>query len=130
MSTREPMSFAEVEQDERSDAAHGESPMHYCIYDNILDRAEPMPGLATRNLIGEQNLMSMRESLSFAEAEQDAAWRATMQEEINSVEQNCTWELADLLQGHCAITLKWVYKLRRNGAREIVKHKAHLVTRR
>jgi hypothetical protein len=53
------MSFAEAEQDERSDAAHGESPMHYCIYDNILDRAEPMPGLATRNLIGEQNLMSM-----------------------------------------------------------------------
>jgi hypothetical protein len=52
-----------------------------------------------------------------------------MQEEINSVERNRTWELADLPQGHRAITLKWVYKLKRNEAGEIVKHKARLVAR-
>jgi hypothetical protein len=52
-----------------------------------------------------------------------------MQEEINSVEQNQTWELADLPQGHRAITLKWIYKLKRNEAGEIVKHKARLVVR-
>jgi hypothetical protein len=50
--------------------------------------------------------MSTGESCTFAEAEQDVAWQAAMQEEIDSVKQNQTWELADLPQGHCAITLK------------------------
>jgi hypothetical protein len=51
-----------------------------------------------------------------------------MQEEIDFVKRNQTWELADLPQGHRAITLKWVYKLKRNEAGDIVKHKAMLVT--
>jgi hypothetical protein len=66
---------------------------------------------------------------SFAEAERHAAWRATMQSEMDAVEKNCTWELADLLRGHSAITLKWVFKLKRDEADAIVKHKARLVTR-
>jgi hypothetical protein len=52
-----------------------------------------------------------------------------MQEEIDSIKRNQTWELADLPQGHHAFTLKWVYKLKRNEAGEIVKHKARLVAR-
>jgi hypothetical protein len=52
-----------------------------------------------------------------------------MQEEIDSVEWNQTWEKADLPHGHRAITLKWVYKVKRNEAGEVVKHKARLVTR-
>jgi hypothetical protein len=117
-----------LESDEEwLDAAHGESPMRYYTYDNIIGVGEPVPGLAACNLIEELNLMSTGEPCTFAEAEQDAAWRAMMQEEIDSVERNRTWELADLPQGHRAITLKWVYKLKRNEAGEIVKHKARLV---
>jgi hypothetical protein len=52
-----------------------------------------------------------------------------MQEEIDSVKRNQTWELTDLPQGHRAITLKWVYKLKQNEIGEIVKHKARLVAR-
>jgi hypothetical protein len=52
-----------------------------------------------------------------------------MKDEIDSVKRNQTWELAHLPQGHCAITLKWVYKLKRNEAGEIMKHKARLVVR-
>jgi hypothetical protein len=44
----------------------------------------------------ELNLMSTGESCTFAKAEQDAAWQAAMQEEIDSIKQNQTWELADL----------------------------------
>jgi hypothetical protein len=73
--------------------------------------------------------MSTGEACTFVEAEQDAAWQATMQEEIDSVKRNQTWELADLPQGHHAITLKWVYKLKRNEVGDIVKHKARLVAR-
>jgi hypothetical protein len=84
-------------------------------------------GLAACNLIKELNLMSTGEPCTFTEAEQDAVWQAVMQEEINSVKRNQAWELADLPQGHRAITLKWVYKLKRNEAGEIVKHKARLI---
>jgi hypothetical protein len=73
--------------------------------------------------------MSTGEPCTFAEAEQDVVWQAAMQEEIDSVKRNQTWELADLPQGHRAITIKWVYKLKRNEAGDIVKHKARLVAR-
>jgi hypothetical protein len=129
--TTSPEFVTPLESDEeRLDTAHGESPTHYRTYDNIIGAGELVPGLAARNLIEELNLMSTGEPCTFAEAEQDATWRAAMQEEIDSVERNQTWELADLPQGHRAIILKWVYKLKRNEAREIVKHKARLVARR
>jgi hypothetical protein len=52
-----------------------------------------------------------------------------MQSKMDTVEKNRTWELADLPHGHSAITLKWVFKLKRDEAGAIVKHKAHLVAR-
>jgi hypothetical protein len=52
-----------------------------------------------------------------------------MQSEMDAVEKNRTWELADLPRGHRVITLKWVFKLKRDEAGAIVKHKAHLMAR-
>jgi hypothetical protein len=52
-----------------------------------------------------------------------------MQSEMDAVEKNRTWELADLPRGHTAITLKWVFKLKRDEAGAIIKHKARLVAR-
>ena len=52
-----------------------------------------------------------------------------MQSEMDAVEKNRTWELADLPRGHRAITLKWVFKLKRDEAGTVVKHKARLVAR-
>jgi hypothetical protein len=52
-----------------------------------------------------------------------------MQSEMDAVKKNCTWELADLSRGHNAITLKWVFKLKRDESVAIVKHKARLVAR-
>jgi hypothetical protein len=46
---------------------------------------------------------------------------------MDAVEKNRTWELADLPRGHCAITLKWVFKLKRDEVDAIIKHKARLV---
>jgi hypothetical protein len=99
--SRGPCSFAvrvcdALENDEeRLDAAHGESPMRYRTY-NIIGAGEHVPGLAARNLVEELNLMSTGKPCTFAEAEQDAAWQAAMQEEIDSVKRNQTWELVDL----------------------------------
>jgi hypothetical protein len=52
-----------------------------------------------------------------------------MKAEMDAVEKNRTWELADLPRGHCAITLKWVFKLKRVEVGVIIKHKARLVAR-
>jgi hypothetical protein len=60
--------------DERLDVTHGESPMRYRTYDNIIDVGEHVSGLAVCNLIEELNLMSRREPCTFTEAEQDASW--------------------------------------------------------
>jgi hypothetical protein len=84
-----------LENDERLDATHGESPVRYRTYDNIIGAGEHVLGLAVRNLNEELNLMSTGEPCTFAEVEQDVAWQAAMQEEIDSVKWNQTWELAD-----------------------------------
>jgi hypothetical protein len=52
-----------------------------------------------------------------------------MQPEMDTADKNSTWELANLPRGHNAITLKWVFKLKRDEAGAIVKHKARLVAR-
>lgn len=118
------------QDDARLDVEHGESPpIRYRTYDNLLWEDEPVPGLAERNLDAELHLVSTGEPASFAEPDGDSAWRMAMQEEIDSIERNCTWELSDLPAGHRAITLKWVYKLKRNETGEVIKHKARLVAR-
>jgi hypothetical protein len=48
---------------------------------------------------------------------------------MDAVEQNWTWELTDLPASHCATTLKWVYKLKKDEAGVVIKHKARLVAR-
>jgi hypothetical protein len=58
--------------------------LHYCSYNNIIDMGQPVPGLVARNLIEELNLASTGEPCSFAEAEQDAAWRVAMKEELHN----------------------------------------------
>jgi hypothetical protein len=89
-----------------------------------------VPGPASRILAGELHLAcDDGEPRSFTEAEKHVAWCAAMQSEMDAVETNRTWELADLPHGHRAITLKWVFKLKRDEAGAIVKHKARLVAR-
>jgi hypothetical protein len=48
-----------------------------------------------------------------------------MKAEMDAVEKNRTWELADLPRG--VITLKWVFKLKRDEVDAIIKHKTRLV---
>ena len=37
-----------------------------------------------------------------------------MEQELKSIEQNRTWELVPLPDGHHPITLKWVFKLKKD----------------
>jgi hypothetical protein len=115
--------------EERIDAYHDGEPLRYRTMENLLGD-QPVPGLAPHDLEAQLHLACNDvEPQSFAEAERYAVWHAAMQSEMDAVEKNCTWELANLPRGHSAITLKWVFKLKRDEAGAIVKHKARLVAR-
>ena len=50
-----------------------------------------------------------------------------MLEEMKAIKENETWELVDPPPGCRPISLKWVYKVKRDELGAIVKHKARLV---
>jgi hypothetical protein len=115
--------------EERIDACYDSEPLRYRrVEGRLIDPS--VPGPTSCILAGELHLAcDDGEPRSFAEAEKHAAWCAAMQSEMDAVEMNRTWELADLPHGHRAITVKWVFKLKRDEADAIVKHKARLVAR-
>jgi hypothetical protein len=116
--------------EDRIDNAHDDTPLRYRTVDDILDNQAVTSGSVQRNIDAELHLTHTGEPCSLTEAEGDAAWHATMQQEMDSIEHNRTWELVDLHAGHRLITLKWVFKLKKNETGEMVKYKARLVARR
>eukprot|EP00253_Pinus_taeda_P004710 PITA_04710 len=52
-----------------------------------------------------------------------------MDEEMNAIERNKTWELVELPKGKEVIRLKWVYKTKSNAEGKIERHKARLVVK-
>lgn len=118
----------EVHEDDL-DAEHDEeAPIRFRAVDNILGDA-PLSGLAHRDLDEILNFTTADEPSSFAEAEKETCWREAMKEEIHSIEGNQTWELATLPAGKRAIGLKWVFKVKRHEAGDVVRHKARLVAK-
>jgi hypothetical protein len=87
-------------------ATDDDNPLRYCIVDDILGDQAVMPESVQRNIDVELHLTHTGEPCSLVEAEGDAAWRATMQQEMDSIEYNHTWELVDLPTGHRSVTLK------------------------
>jgi hypothetical protein len=115
--------------EERIDACYDGEPLQHRTMEDILCD-QPVLGLVPHDLDGQLHLAcDDGEPRSFVEAEKDATWRAVMKAEMDAVEKNRTWELADLPRGHHMITLKWVFKLKRDEVGAIIKHKARLVAR-
>lgn len=73
--------------------------------------------------------MGIEEPGNFKDAVKEPEWKKAMQVEMDAIEKNKTWVLTDLPPGRKAISLKWVYKLKKNTEGEIVKYKARLVAR-
>jgi hypothetical protein len=74
-------------------------------------------------------LTVMEEPSCFTEAVDDPNWVQAMDNEMQSIYKNGTWELATLPPGQKIIGLKWVFKLKKNADGEVVKHKARLVAK-
>jgi len=115
--------------EERIDAYYDGEPLRYRTMEDLLGD-QLVPGLVPHDLEAQLHLAcDDSEPRSFAKAEGNMAWRAAMQSEMDAVEKNSTWELADLPRGHRMVILKWVFKVKRDEAGAIVRHKAHLVAR-
>jgi len=105
-----------LKDDEESlDASYAGEPLRYRRIDNILS--------------AELHLTHAGEPTTHAKAQGDPAWREAMQLELESVESNWTWELVDPPVGHRPISLKWVFKLKKDEKGAVIKHKAWLVAR-
>ena len=52
-----------------------------------------------------------------------------MEEELDSIEKNETWEMVTHPPGCKPIGLKWVYKIKRKFHGDIVRYKARLVAK-
>jgi hypothetical protein len=96
-----------------------------CVYDATEDDATWEPCDEQEELC----MLTAEEPRDIATAIVDTAWKKAMDEEMASIIDNDTWELATLPACHKAIGLKWVYKVKRDPAGNVVRHKARLVAK-
>lgn len=69
---------------------------------------------------------TLKEALERADSK---LWRQAMNEEIDSLRENCTWNLVDLPVDKRAINCKWVFKTKRDSEGKISRYKARLVVK-
>ena len=101
-----------LEDDEdKLDAYYDDEPLRYRPMTNIIgDHPPPLP---PQCLFVKLHLTHVGEPANYAQAKDDPAWWAAMEQAIKAVEQNYTWELVPLPNGHHPITLKWVSSSRK-----------------
>ena len=100
-------------------------PIRYRRLSNVLDETEHEAVWEEPD----QCLLTVEEPRGITEALNDGAWKAAMDSEMASIDENNTWELAHLPAGHKAIGLKWVYRVKRDPDGNIIKYKARLVAK-
>lgn len=86
----------------------------------------PNPKYANAAIIEE---VGLKEPTSFEEASQNKEWKHAMDEEIQALKQNETWELVPKPEGVKPISCKWVYKKKTRSDGTIERYKARLVAR-
>ena len=63
------------------------------------------------------------------EGEEATLWMTAMQEEIDALYKNLTWDLVPLPKGRKAIGNKWVYKIKRDVNNQVERYRARLVVK-
>ncbi|XP_058757060.1 uncharacterized mitochondrial protein AtMg00820-like [Vicia villosa] len=82
----------------------------------------------------EENMYAMmmvteNDPISFAEAVKSKKWKHAMEAEMEAIEKNQTWKLADLPKDAKPIGVRWVFKTKLNENGDVEKHKARLVVK-
>jgi hypothetical protein len=69
---------------------------------------------------------SFREAISGGTAKQ---WELSIQDEVNSLQENNTWDLVERPKIQAVLTGKWVYKHKRGSNGEIIRYKSRWAVR-
>jgi len=70
--------------------------------------------------------MSVKEAINSSEGE---LWKQAMEEEVESLQKNDTWDLIKLPKGRKLVSSKWVFKKKMEATGEVEKYKARLVVK-
>ena len=74
-------------------------------------------------------VLEVPEPTIFEDAMGNAEWESAMDEEMDALDGNKTWELVDLPTRKKPIGCKWVYKVKHNVDGSVSRHKARLVAK-
>lgn len=74
-------------------------------------------------------LFADQDPTTYEEAVKQEKWRQAMNQELQAIEKNDTWELTTLPSGGKSIGVKWVFKTKLNENGEVDKYKARLVAK-
>ncbi|GKC54903.1 ribonuclease H-like domain-containing protein [Tanacetum coccineum] len=83
--------------------------------------------LNSENFCFVTQLNKTREPKTYFEASKYSHWTDAMNQEIDALLRNGTWELVDLPEDRKAIGSKWIYKIKFRSSGEIDRYKARLV---
>nr|GEU75404.1 hypothetical protein [Tanacetum cinerariifolium] len=75
------------------------------------------------------NLNKGHEPSSYEEAVKDIRWVNAMNEEMNALYENKTWDITDLPLNRKPIGCKWVYKIKYKSNGEVERYKSRLVAK-
>lgn len=91
--------------------------------------SSPAPRMKSLQDVYERCNVCLIEPENFDEAMEQEAWRKAMQEEIDVIEKNKTWELVERPREKEIIGVKWVYKVKVNEDGSFQRNKARLVAK-
>jgi hypothetical protein len=74
-------------------------------------------------------LSALHEPTTFRQASQDPLWQKAMNEELDALTKNNTWDLVELPPGKSVVGCKWVYKIKTHADGSIERYKARLVAK-
>lgn len=94
-----------------------------------LVNTHPMVTRAKAGIFKPKSYLTETEPLSVKDALQSPHWLAAMQDELQALTKNKTWDLVPLPPNRKAIGSKWVYKIKQNSDGSISKYKARLVAK-
>lgn len=74
-----------------------------------------------------QVLLTLQEPQGFKSAVKHLEWLLAMDDEIQALKKNDTWDLVPCLVNHNVVDCYWIFKTKLHADGSIERHKAHLV---
>ncbi|KAK0577899.1 hypothetical protein LWI29_001989 [Acer saccharum] len=86
-------------------------------------------GLSSEYRAFATNLSNIEIPRGIHEALEKSEWRVTIQEEMNALKKNGTWELSNLPEGKRPVGCKWIFTIKYNPDGSVSRYKARLVVK-